>query len=217
MTDAAATDAAPRIEIKTLVQGCLEDEQTRADYDRAFAEALNAGWEVLNITVTTGGMSANGSEWDFWLSHTRIVTLHRLVEADEAPEAASVEAETPETLARPDGVNAVIETLMAIGGDLLQPVDASRIHDTPVPETLGSIIPQHVVAVNIGFAEAYSSGRYTLAELRVIAEREIQQSGLDAFASWQPQINPVTGQQWEGLRFDHLTRNLDVLAMSDGG
>lgn len=220
LTDAAVTEANDlphRIEIRTLVQASLEDEYTRTEHDRAFTEAMNEGWEIVDLTVTTGAMSANSSEWDYWLSHTRIVTLMRLVEDEGAPEAAEVEAgldtaskagiaeaSAALTATPPDGVDAVIETLTAADREMLQPVSVSQSQDT-------AVIPQHVVGVDVTFAQAFASGQYTLDELRVIAEREMHQSGLDAFAAWQPQSNPHTGQAWEGLRFNAL------LAMADGG
>lgn len=211
LTDAAAAvteanDPPHRIEISTLVQDDLTDHGFRSEYDERFADALNGGWEVMDIAVTTCWDPVGGG-----VNHTRIVTLMRLVEDEGAPEAAKAEAETTLIVEPPDAVAVVVEGVLDPTKTLEESrgtVPVSRIQDTPQP--VGSV-PLRVEAVDISYAEAYASGRYTLDELRVIAEREMHQSGLDAFAAWQPQSNPHTGQAWEGLRFNAL------LAMADGG
>lgn len=190
-----------RIEIKTLVQDMSINYNVLRS-DEEFADALNEGWEVMDISFTSHPVETFG---DRLFVSLRNVTLTRLVEDDGTPDEAQTEAETLISVEPPAAADAMIDALMVVGADQLHPVGGSQIDEMPVP--VG-------VTRTLTYAEACASGQYTTDELRAIALNELREASLSDYAAWQPQISPVTGQAWEGLKFEHPARNLQLI---DGG
>src|SRR4051812_3600332 len=87
----SATDP-NHIEIKTLIQFLDTRPEVTAKFDKEFADALNTGWELLNLQITSSRLGN-------FTQHTRFVTLQMLVE--------------PETPSEPEKkVEAVVEALI---------------------------------------------------------------------------------------------------------
>ncbi len=190
--------SAPRIEVKTLVQDMsINYNVLRADEE--FADALNAGWELLNIGFTTHNVDIMGGLASI---PRRIVTLHRLVEAAPKPAEAVVEAAPPEY------VTVLVEGLGESYAGLI-PADELPAR---APAILNSAPLLELYPAPVTYAEAFARGSYSLEHLRWLAEREAQQAGLDGAASWQPQVNRLTGAAWEGLVFQRAP-----VALLDGG
>jgi hypothetical protein len=70
-------------------------------------------------------------------------------------------------------------------------VEVEAVVDAPV-------LPQKPA---VTLAQATASGEYSREEIRALAEHELALAGLTGAAAWEPQSNPVTGEQWESLRF----------------
>lgn len=117
--------------INTLIQD-LDEGPTVADID--LENALNYGWEIVNLTITSDSESIVTGAWR--VHHFRVVTLKRwTVELDEQAPAASaaVELETQELESIPQDDEA--------GVDEAAPVDA-------VQEEVKVIVPkEHNIAL----------------------------------------------------------------------
>lgn len=178
-----------RIEIKTLVQPLGATAESNQRHDQELADALNAGWEKLDLTVTTAETYTTA------LLHTRIVTLYRLVEAPEHSAAGAAGA-TVEVLAA--AAPAETNGHEAHTPESWSPVPALPV-DAPAPApAIGLLLPVPTPVEPITYAEALLSGCYTPEAIREIAQREAAEAGIRA--AWAQQQSR-SGRTWESLLF----------------
>jgi len=206
--------------IETLIQPL---PVTRPDVVTAandlLASRLNDGWGAMNIATTATFNHGTGQ-----IEIVRVVTLQKVKDTvidDLLAEAAAIIAENapanapmidvePEIDEEPVGDEGPVTVRRVVRGEMMgvpepRPVTGrtgQRTRRVPSPAAATERVPVDEVA----YAAAIFSGRYTLDELKEIANRETRAAGLKVF--WERQ-QARTGEEWTGL--------LNRLPLSVGG
>ena len=209
--------------IETLIQPL---PVTRPDVVAAandlLASRLNDGWGAMNIATTATFNHATAQ-----IEIVRVVTLQKVKDTvidDLLAEAAAIIAQNaPANAPTIDGVPKIDEE--SVGDEV--PVTARRVvrgemmgvpEPRPVTGRTGrtgrrtrrvrspAAATERVPVDEVAYAAAIVSGRYSLDELKVIANRETRAAGMKVL--WERQ-QARTGEEWTGL--------LNRLPLSVGG